>query len=293
MEKDFWILILSVIFILLLSLAGSSRAMDPLDNLPCPPGFYFITYPFFYRVDDYLDKDGDDLPGDLGLRMSEVLFRFTYYPPTKGSPYSLHTIVPVGRVEITNPMTGHKESDSGLGDVTLIGAIWLGKSEGYLYGNFETGTYYGVGLNVDVPSGSYDKNSVANMGSNQWDIRPMLFYAGLHGPLSVDLTLYYNFRLENKSTDIKPGDEFWLETAIGYAITKNLRIAGHLDYISGRDMEVGGIKQSDTATKLLRLGPSVTYQLGKLNLLFKVLFDVEGENTPKGTLFWGRAIALF
>lgn len=267
----------------------SLAIMDPWDAMPAPPGFYMITYPYFIYANDYLDKDGHRLTSDLDLYSSGIVLRPCWYSLIKQRwPLALNAILPIGRVEANNMVSGEVESDTGLGDLTLAAAIW---TEPLTF--FGGTSYFAYMQYVDVPVGSYDKEKFINMGTNQWDVRPEIIYIGVYGPWVIQASVFYNFRFKNRDTDIKPGNEFWLATSVGHSIAKNLYVNLHVEAIWGKDAEFKGHTIEDSAIKEFIVGPSIDFSVGSWAVVLKYLADIDGENIPKCRTVWCRIVHSF
>jgi hypothetical protein len=272
--------ILTVGLAVLWGICGGARkaaALEPFDNWANPPGWYLLAYPAYYSSQELTDKNGDTAVGNLDLHVYQNYFRATYYngallPKT----WLFSAYVPVGRVEILN------DHDVGLGDPTLV--------VGYFFVDDKpSNTYAGFGSYVDVPLGSYDPNKLANVGSNEWRVRPLLTFAKFSPPLDLEASLKYNFIFENDETRRKEGDQFIFESYAGAFLRPTFMAGAHFNYIVGRDDELKGARLPDTALKKFQAGPGLTWLASRrLMLVLEILADLEARNTTKGTLFLGR-----
>ena len=95
--------------------------------------------------------------------------------------------------------------DSGIGDTTLTGML------GWHDGRLHTMAM----LNVYAPTGSFDKQRLANVGRNHWAIEPMvaLTYLNESSGLEISSAGGITFNQKNQATEYKSGNEFHLDLA--------------------------------------------------------------------------------
>ncbi len=238
-----------------------------------PDGSYLATYPGWYSADEITDKDGDTAV-KADIAMHAVKFNYLYY----WGDYGISVIVPVGKIEVNGT------ESSGVGDIEL-GAGWFlpVKSVDLL-----------AALFVDLPTGPYDKADRVNFGTGQWDIGPTLYLSKRINKFQIDAITRYNFHIENGESGWKPGNEFYAEATVNYAITPRLWAGPSVIYVKGADGELDGVRFDNTATTSLSLGGEVFYALTrKTVLLLSVMEEVEVENGSKGRLILGRISYFF
>ncbi|MDO8179662.1 MAG: transporter [Undibacterium sp.] len=70
-------------------------------------------------------------------------------------------------------------------------------------------------LNVYVPTGSYDKNRIVNLGKNHWAIEPIAAVTHLNRKTGLELSTAagITFNQKNTATDYKSGTEFHIDGA--------------------------------------------------------------------------------
>lgn len=254
-------------------------AGEPFDNWANPKGFYFVDYPAYYGSQAMNDKDGEpNTVPDADLHIYQNILRVVYYD-TKPMSYLLSLYVPVGRMDLLDEHTGVK-----IGDPTLVGG-W------FFVDNRQTNTYVGLGLKVDLPTGSYNPNRLANLGSNVVRYRPLLSFAKLAGPFDLEATLIYSMRTENKDSAPrkKLGNEVIFESYGGMFLSKQLLAGLHVNYRSGADTEYNGVKLPDSGPKVFQAGASVTWMASPtFSALLEVLTDLSAKNEFQGTLWLSR-----
>jgi hypothetical protein len=248
-----------------------------------------VDYPLHYNAQQFTDKDGNTLITNTDFHATQNLFRFVYY---KAQPHTSlwNIVIPTGRVEARNPFTSMTQRSTGVGDVLL--------SVGYFFIDDKTNNnYLGLGLKVDMPTGSYDKKrGPANMGSNVWRFRPLLALAKLAGPVDLEATFTYDMKTENKDAmygpfdaKVKEGDRFEVETYAGMFLGHHWLTGIHFNDTMGQDWKVNGIKVKDTGVKVMQLGGSVQWMPTQtFSVMLQCLQDVSPKNSLKGTLFLSR-----
>jgi len=229
-----------------------------------------------------MDADGETLTDDLGLSVSQVLLRPAYWGKTSsGHPWTLNVVIPI----LSKKIDSADYDDSGIGDITLVGAYNFYAKDGF---------FISSPLFIKLPTGSFDKDKALNFGDGQMDIWPQLRVAKLMDKMQFEGTIGYKYRMENDDTNVKPGNELWIEGLFGYQITKTMKLGGEVSLGMGEDSEVNGITANDTAMSSLSIGPQVYYQIDpKMSLVGKFMFDVDSQNYSKGTLFLGRFLYTF
>ena len=120
-------------------------------------GTYFLTYSSVYIADETTDKNGNTGNRDYGYFNAQELLRLCYY----SSDFVATALVPVGYTDIHSM----NQNSSGLGDINLGAGYFLPfKQIDILPMIF-----------VEFPTGEYNASKAANIGSNQYDIKPMIF----------------------------------------------------------------------------------------------------------------------
>lgn len=250
-------------------------AVNFYDGARAPQGLYFLTYSSAYVADELTDAKGNTSKNTYGLFKAEELLRFCYYSPN----FVATALVPGG---YTNIRSLNKDS-LGLGDANLGAGHFL---------PFKQIDILPM-LFVKFPTGEYDSSKSVNMGSNQYDIRPMVFIYKALGDFSLDAVAKYFFRLKNNSTDVTPGDEIHLQCLLGYNLTDKLKLGPSVNWMISRDKEQKGVRISDSARETLSLGADIYYRFTKVSVSATYLYDMHAENTPRGHFFQIKTVYRF
>jgi hypothetical protein len=270
----------ALVVLLVIAAAVDCQAVDPFENniggVTQPHELYFTVYPMIYSASKLKNNSGDTVTDDLDARLYSSILRLTYYNKSLlGNTIILSGTLPVGKTKLLG------DSNSGIGDAMLLAGYWLIDDK-------SSGTYLAVGSYLDVPTGDYNKNNIANMGSNVWKFRPTVVAAKQIGALDMELTLKYNIYTENKDTGARAGNEAIVEGYTGYFLRPDLIAGAHLNATFGSDMNVDGVRITETAVRVFQAGPSIMWIAGKFSILVVALDEFAARNTAQGYLVYAR-----
>ena len=230
-------------------------------------GLYFLTYSSLYYADITTDSKGKASKKDYGYSKIEELFRICYYD----KDLVLTAFFPLGH---------------------LKGEFYHGSSEGI--GDINLGAGYFLPINgadllpmlfVKFPTGEYDSQKSVNYGTNQYDIKPTLFFYKSMGRFSVDAAAKYFFRAENPATLVCPGDELYLQGLLGWQFTRNFKAGPSLNWMKSGKQVNDGIKVSCSQRESLSLGADFYFRLPAFSATFTYLRDIRAKNTTQGDFF--------
>ncbi|MFA5321470.1 MAG: transporter, partial [Smithella sp.] len=188
-------------------------AVNFYDGVRTKQGLYFLTYSSVYTANETTDKNGDANKKDFGLLNAQELLRLCYYY----SDFIATALVPFGYTDIN----ALNQDSSGLGDINIGAGYFL---------PFRKIDILPM-LFVEFPTGEYDASKVANIGSNQYDIKPIIFLHKTLGDFSIDAAVKYYFRLKNENTNVLPGDELHLQCLLGYNLTDKFKLGPSINWM--------------------------------------------------------------
>lgn len=251
-----------------------------------PPGTYFLGYGIHY-MGTLQDDDGNDVQiggEDVDLRVDAFAARVVHMTDWEilGGQYGVHAIVPVFNNELD--VGGRSFVDSGIGDITINPAI--------IAWHRET-VHWAVGLDINIPTGSYDRTEPLNIGANYWSFEPLLAVTWLPGDgWEVNAKLMYNIKLENPDTDVRSGDEFHMDYAVGKTVGDwTLGVGGYAVYQTTDDERNG--QALDNKARVLAVGPMAKYQLGATSLIAKYHHEVVSRSAFQGDRFILKLVTPF
>ncbi|MEN6621865.1 MAG: transporter [Smithella sp.] len=238
-------------------------------------GNYFLSYTSVYLADETTDSSGKKNKDSYNLTKAEELLRWCYY---KGD-FVASALVPVDYMSVGSL----NQESSGLGDISLGTGYFL---------PFKKIDILPM-LFVKFPTGEYNADKAVNIGTNQYDIRPVIFLYKSLGKFSIDAAAKYFIRLKNPATNVLPGDEFHLQGLFGYNVTDRFKIGPSINWMISRDREVNGTKVPDSARESLSVGADIYYRFSKVSVTATYLYDAYAENLPKGHFFQLKAVYRF
>ncbi len=260
-SKILLILTLSII------LPAPCLAVNFYDGTKPAKGLYFLTYSSLYYADKTTDSKGKTSKNDYNYKKFEELFRLCYYTPD----LVFTAFIPIGRVE-----SGlYDTSSKGIGDVNLGAGYFLPVKK----------TDILPMLFVKLATGEYDSNKSVNYGTNQYDIKPVIFLYKSMGRLSIDAAVKYYFRTENPGTKVSPGNETYLQCLLGWQLTKAVKAGPSINWMKSENQKNDGTEIERSRRESLSVGGDVYLRLPVLSLTLTYLRDIQSENTTKGDFF--------
>jgi len=251
---------------MLLVLPTPSFAVNFYDGARAQ-GLYFLTYSSLYDADKVDDSRGHTSKKDYGYRKLEELFRLCYYR----KDLVLTGLFPVGHVK----NRFYHDSSAGIGDVNLGAGYFLPVKEVDLLPM----------LFVKFPNGDYNSQRSVNYGTNQYDIKPVLFIYKAMGRISFDGAAKYFFRAENPATKVAPGDELHLQGLLGWQFTQKFKAGPSLSWMKSTSQKNSGVKADGSKRESLSAGADFYFRFPAFSAAFTYLRDVRARNTVKGDFF--------
>lgn len=250
-----------------------------------PPGTYGMLFGTRYSADRVNDSSGNNLnvPG-FKVTANVIAPRFIWVPGTKvlGGDLALHAIVPL--VDLKVSVAGASQHKSGIGDITF------GPGIGY---HHSPKLHSLLGVDFYVPTGSYDRAAMANIGRNYWAIEPLyiLSYIDPTG-FNGDIKAGYIVNQRNKDTDYKSGHEFHFDYALGWGLGNGWTAGvGGYYYKQTKADTAGGVRLANSKGETFAIGPSVKYDSGKgWFATLKWQKETRSENRAQGNALWLKAV---
>lgn len=221
-----------------------------------PAGFYVLGYASSYSADSLRGNNGEQLPVNFKLRANAVAPRFIWVTeqPLAGGTLALHAITPL--VELDATVNGQSQRKRELGDIVLGGGAAYHVSDKL---------HYYVGLDVNAPTGQFDKNDLVNVGRNYWNVEPLvaISYVQPKG-INADLKLMYDYNWKNRDTDYRSGQELHADYALGWGFGNGwVAGVGGYAYRQITDDQGPNVPAHGNRGKAFAIGPSIKYDNGK------------------------------
>ncbi len=249
-----------------------------------PPGLYGQIFAQHYEADNLRGNDGRELPIDFRVQSDAIVPRLIWVSDTTilGGTLAFHMMAPLAELKVR--VNGDSQRKQGLGDMTF------GAGLGYHYSqNF----HVIYGLDITAPTGSYDRNDIANLGRNYWMIEPVLAltYVDPQG-LNADAKIMYDFNLENTDTHYRSGQEFHVDYAVGWGVADGwvLGIGGYA-YHQTTDDKIDGDRVNDNKGRAFAIGPSIKYSSSDhWFVTAKWQQETEVRNRAQGNAYWLKLV---
>lgn len=253
-----------------------------------PPGLHWLAYGNIYRASALKDFAGNDLPiPGFKLDANVLAIRPVWSTNVQiaGGNLVAHAIIPL--VDLTVSIAGRAESKSGIGDITV--------GPGIAFHHSPT-LHSVVGLDFVLPTGSYDRTRLVNVGRNYMSVQPLYAFSHIDpNGFNGDFKLTLNLNGRNGDTDYKSGTEVFVDYSTGWGFGNGWTAGagGYLWRQLSAD-EQAGVKLPNSKVSAFAIGPSVKYDNGKGVLVTaKLQRDVGVRNTTQGTAFWVKAVLPF
>ena len=275
--------------------AYPNGAEDFMSGAVPPPGTYFINYFDYYSADRFAGKDGKGIIPGFKLNVTADVLRFIHVTDKQvlGGFWGFHLFVPFMNVDVETKTPLGNDSKAGLGDIIIDPFIlsWHGK-------NWHAAT----GIDIYVPTGSYDEDDLANIGRNYWTFEPILAGTVLtDSGFEVSAKLMYDFNTRNNdasplaagATKYLSGQEFHMDYTVAQKIADfNLGLAGYY-YQQVTDDEADGVTVRNSKGRVVAFGPAIKYAYKNMALSLKYQFETLAENRPEGNNLWFKFIYAF
>jgi hypothetical protein len=260
-------------------------SQGPLAGYMPPPGFYLRHDDYFYHGNASVVPLGGNVNLNAKARFFLDFTTLTLVTPYKifNGDYGFGAVFPVGTVtvkataDILEPINlnaSRQKTDSGYADMIVYPAI---------LGWHLDSLHIVTSLGVFIPTGSYKRGRIANIGKNHYALDPGVGVTWLDADYGLEISSWigYTINFENKKIHYRTGGEFHAEFFLGKNLGKSLQI-GLVNYMynqltadSGRGALLGPFKGH-----VIGLGPSVFYNFElkgtpiSLNARYYKEFDV-------------------
>ncbi|MXU65004.1 SphA family protein [Oceanomicrobium pacificus] len=198
---------------------GIGAGLGQTSAILPPPGTRVIENGWIaYSIDRFVDDEGKDIGAPGGdVHAARLAFRYVF-PGIEilGADYSAGLVLSY-RDQVLRPAPGsgtaYQQGDSVITPIAL----------GWHMGAWHTQVSYSIW----VPTGKFEDGGQTNTGKGLWS---QMFYVGTTWRQEADLpwaaTLQARYETfgEQKDTDIRPGDVFSLEAAVGKEVVPGLSL---------------------------------------------------------------------
>ncbi len=269
---------------------GVGAYPDGLDNylsgaLP-PPGVYALFYGGHIHYNKLVGNHGEQIPvPGFKVNVNVLAPRLVWVTeqPVLGGQLAYHAVVPL--LDVTTDVAGHHDNSKGIGDITF------GPALGY---HPAPDLAYVLGVNVNAPTGHYDRNDLSSLGKNYWTAQPVgaISYFPAYG-INADLKVMYDFNFKNSETETTSGQALHADYALGWGFGNGF-VAGIGGYIFQQITNDSGPNSAQGKASALAIGPSIRYANDKGWLIAaKWQKDFAVNNRPAGSQIFLKAAIPF
>jgi hypothetical protein len=252
-----------------------------------PPGTYLLNYLTYYTSDSLNNKDGNKAIPKFELNVGAEVARVLHVTDIKllGANLGFQVILPLVHLDVAVPF--RSQSNNGLGDMTI---------SPFILSWHTPNLHYVAGLDVDMPTGAYDKNDLANIGRNYWTFEPIfaITYMSDSG-FEASGKFMYDFNTRNNDTSYLSGQEFHFDYTIAKRFDAFTAGVGGYYYKQVTDDKQNGNTVGSDGNKgqVFAIGPQFKYDYKNMSFIFKYQKEMLVENKPEGDKFWLNLIYAF
>ncbi len=204
-------------------------------------------------------------------------------PVLGGKKLQLGAYIPVGYMDLEAKIASHggdRNSRTRIGDAMVSAALFWQQGD----------LHYKLNQTIMVPTGSYSKDQLANVGRNYWgfDTSLSLTWLNLKKGWEISVTPGVMLNTRNSATDYKSGNEFHVDFAINkHYFAKHYAVGLHGYYYhqvsgdSGEGAILGAFKGESFG-----IGPAILWTpkvaKGEVVVMAKWLHDFHNSNRLQG-----------
>lgn len=282
---------------------GLTSFMD--GGLPAGGGWYVQQYLQNYSASHLRDKDGND----LGLPRHELdyqlaLTQLSYLSDLRVGNASLG-------LNMLVPIIAHIDVDDGLDNAALkarsgVGDLLIGPFIQFdpIMGPDGPRFVHRIELQVNLPTGEYDRDRDINPGNNAWSFNPYWAATYWFTPKwTASLRAHYLYNGKNNAPvralgdldDMQAGQALHANFTTEYAVTEHLRLGLNGYWLKQlSDTRFDGHEVSGRREKVWAIGPGAMYSFSPDDhLFFNAYFEQDAENRPEGTRVQARYVHHF
>lgn len=274
-------------------------------GLPAGPGWYLQEYFQNYSADRLRDKDGKSIglpKQDLDYQVAVTQVSYLSNLRLGNASLGLNAVLPVvTRMRLDDGLDNAAlKAQSGMGDLLIGPFIQFDPVMGPNGPRF----VQRVELQVNLPTGEYDRQHDVNPGNNAWSFNPYWAATYWFTPkwtASIRAHYLYNGKNDDPGVafgnvdDIQAGQALHANFASEYAVTEHVRLGINGYWLKQiTDTRIDGHEVSGRREKVWAIGPGAMYSFSPNDHLFaNAYFEQDVENRPDGTRLQLRYVHHF
>jgi hypothetical protein len=260
--------------------------------LPPPGKLGFYNYMQDYDANSFLGNDGNRIIPGFHANVAVVAPRILYTWPITLGPFHITSGIIPTFLNVDVSAAGRHGHAVGLGDITLEPfhlSYWSPSHNLFVY----------FGPDIWIPTGKYNRNSLANTGLNYYSVSPnfnITYYPSSRWEISTSIAPEFN--TTNRETNYHSGSDITIDAGIGYrpieSIPKlKIAVQGFFyrqfsgDSVSGQEVD-GGFKG-----RAIGLGPQLSYDIGHGGIALKFQREFDVRNRSSGNRIWFEFASIF
>lgn len=252
--------------------------------LPEPGGTRFYNYTTYYEASKFVGGDGNSAIPGFHVSAFVNAARIVHTWNTSVGPFTVSSgaILPLVNLSLTVP--GASGSKTAIGDVIAEPLLLGYMSEDH------TLFAHVAPLDIGLPTGSYDRKSVANTGNNYYAFLPSLNVTWFAAPgWELSATGVLQLSSKNADTNYQSGNVAMLDYNIGYSVAPKWQLGIQGSYLKqfSDDLVNGNVVADGFRGQAMSIGPQVRYDWAKgSGIAFKLQNEFGVQNRAMGTHFW-------
>lgn len=261
---------------------GVNTALNGL--LPAPGQTYFYNYFQYYKAESFRASNGKEAIPKFSAEVVVDAPRVVHTWNETLGPFSLASGVIVPIFHVSSTVYGQKDIKNQIGDVIVHPLMF-----GYTNPDHNFFTFLSP-FDMALPTGSYDKDRIANTGQNHLAFLPNWQSTWFPTPkIEVSTGLTAEIYTKNRATNYKSGTVLNGEFGVGYSLTDKWQV-GIQGYYAKQvtDDKLDGEKYLDGFRgQSAGIGPQVRYNISPgVAVVAKYQHEFAVENRSKGDRFW-------
>jgi hypothetical protein len=270
---------------LVLAAMQTAQAIDlqPGEIAVPPPGMNFVQLNFVHSERGDLYKANQKVSNATKLANRQFQVRYIHTFNTGDVPSVVYVQTPLGQVEPQKALRSRYTSESGLGDTTLVYAIWP-------YADREEKKYWAVGTYLTLPTGHYDAgNGLINLGGNRYSVALQTAY---QRPISQSVSWmaavdavwfgkndnYFVDQFDTQQKTLKQEALYTAQTGLAYDLSKRFSLAAAYFYTEGGQRILDNVAVPNSTSQMQRYQLSATARFSFATMMVQYGDDISTKN---------------
>lgn len=245
-----------------------------------PAGNYYLMENSFFTADEIANNSGDTSDFDIDVLANVHRFVHVTKKQFLGADVGFHVLVPVLNIDVMG------DAEAGIGDM-VVEPVLLGWHKDKFDAVLALAAY--------LPTGEYDKDPGTDIGGDHYAFQltqATTFYFDKARKWHASYCFRYETNLENRTTDLKNGDDIDLDWGVGTSIgTYDVGLVGYSQWQITEDSgAAAGPKDS-----VHGIGVEFSGFFPQKGFGFKARYhhEYEARNKPKGQKFTFNLVKPF